>query len=135
MFEFLNVFDECEALVSKCKKLVDYRNQRLGHVNYLLVSKDEFEKQITEYEAVAEQIHQLTRKELAKVFNEYIKSLDPADNLTKDDLELGLIIPQHLSYIDICSLFAECELNACPVQAKLKKILADDYGVEVALMK
>jgi hypothetical protein len=135
MFEFLNVFSDCEKVVSRCKKLVKYRNEHLGHVNYLLVSKDEFEKQITEYEEVAELIHRLTHKELAKVFDEYVRSLDPAENLTKDDLELGLIIPQRLSPIDLCSLFAECELNPGTVQEKIKTILLDDYHIDVTLLQ
>lgn len=76
LFELLNLFCDCENIVARCKALVKFRNTRLGHVNYLLVSEEAFEKQIDEYELLALEIHKLTHNELARIFDMYFASID-----------------------------------------------------------
>ena len=130
-FEFLNVFCDCGEVVAECKDLVDYRNNRLGHVNYLLVSKESFEEQIKKYDLLAYKIHKLTHENLAIIFDNYFKSLDPQIQQTKDDLEINLVSPNKLSDKDLECLAAECIVNTNPEKAQLSKILQEDFNVYV----
>jgi len=136
LFEFLNVFCDCEELVGKCKSLVKYRNQRLGHVNYLLADESEFENKIEEYEKTATKIHEITQNKLSAVFDEYTNRIEVVgEEITKDSLELDLIIPNNLSDADLGCLAAECELRGeRGAYEEIKNILRDDFGVEVAMV-
>ena len=129
-FEFLNVICDCEPLVKRCKALVDYRNQRLGHVNYLLVSQDAFDNQIAEYDDVISEIHKLTHPRLATLFDEYEKSIDPSLILTKDELETGLIGPNLLSERDLQWLSTEFATRKSPMPIKVLDILRIDFGID-----
>lgn len=134
-FEFLNIFCDCSDVVTKCKKLVDYRNIRLGHVNYLLVSEEAFGKQVEEYDQVALEIHQLTHSELAKIFDEYFDSIDPTLEQTKDDIEINLIGPNRLSDKDLESLASECLITTDFKKKQVSRILQDGFGIYVELVK
>jgi len=134
LFEFLNIFCDCETLVSKCKSLVDYRNKNLGHANYELADENIFENKITEYDQTASEIHGLTHNQLAKVFDEYVAKLAPDEKITKDDLELNLIDLNNLSDADLGCLAAECEIKSGQnTYGKIKSILQNDFGVDICL--
>lgn len=135
LFEFLNIFCDCEELVGKCKSLVDFRNNNLGHANYALIDELGFEKKIIEYDQTAEKIHGITQNRLAAVFDEYATKIETmGEEITKDTLELDLIIPNNLSEADLGDLAAECELKDKQLQyGKIKTILRDDFGVDVRL--
>lgn len=130
-FEFLNIFCDCGEIVANCKNLVKYRNIRLGHVNYLLVSEESFEKQIEDYDRVAFEIHQLTHDELARIFDEYFKSIDPEMEQTRDDIEINLIAPNRLSDKDLESLAAECLTATDSKKKKVFKILQDNFNIYI----
>lgn len=130
IFNLLNLFGECELVVSKCKKqIVDYRNDNLGHANLYIVSEEEFENKVEEYDQIASEIHQLTHIELAKIFDEYFQSADPTLELTRDDIEIDLIIPHRLSDKDLESLASECLAAADPKKEYVSKILRNDFGI------
>lgn len=128
-FEFLNVFCDCEDIVSKCKALVKYRNTRLGHVNYLLVDEEAFQKKIEDYDKIAGEIQAITHSELDRIFSEYIARLDPSLKITKDDIETDLVIPNKLSDKDLECLAAECFIRPTAKKRKIAKVLQDDFGV------
>mgnify|MGYP007061394549 CR=1 FL=1 len=133
LFEFLNIFCNCEELVGKCKSLVDFRNNNLGHANYALVDEFGFEKKIAEYDQTAEKIHGITQKRLAAVFDEYATKIETTgEEITKDTLELDLIIPNSLSDADLGDLAAECGLKGGrEPYRRIGTVLRDDFGVEV----
>ncbi len=133
LFEFLNIFCDCEDVVGKCKALVKYRNSRLGHVNYLLVSEESFEEKIAEYDQVAEEIQKLTHVELDKTFIKYVASIEQEQEITRDELELNLIIPNRLSDVDLEKLGAECAINHGLVYDKIKSVLENEFGIYVRL--
>jgi len=130
-FEFLNVFCDCNEVVAHCKSLVKYRNGRLGHVNYLLVSEDAFDEQIDKYNAVVSEIHQLTYDELKKKFKEYLRDVDKTIAQTRDDLELNLVNPNKLSIKDLEVLILECTPKTNPKKRQVSKILQDDFNIAV----
>lgn len=132
-FEFLNIFCDCENVVGRCKSLVKFRNTRLGHVNYLLVSEESFWKKITEYDEVAKEVQKLTHMELDKIFSEYITKIDPTLEITKDDIETDLIIPNKLSDQDLEKLAVECLIKTTAQKEKISKIIQDDFGVFVEI--
>jgi len=135
LFEFLNIYCDCEKLVEKCKSLVDYRNNNLGHANYALVDEMEFERKVEEYNQTAENIHKITHNQLARVFDEYIGKIAADEIITKDDLELNLIDPNNLSDADLGCLAAECELRGSgKVFSEIGRILKEGFSVEVKLM-
>lgn len=134
LFEFLNIFCDCEEVVAKCKELVKYRNTRLGHVNYLLVSEDAFEDKVKEYDQTASEVHQLTHGELTRIFDEYFKSIDPVLEQTRDDIEIDLIGPNRLSDEDLESLASECLITPNPKKNHVLKILQDDFGIDIKLV-
>lgn len=135
IFEFLNLFQSCEETVSKCKKnIIDYRNNNLGHANLFLVSEEEFNKKTEEYDQISGEIHDLTQKELSKIFSEYISSIEPDEETTKDDLELNLIIPNRLSDQDLEKLAIECKIKPTLQKEKISKIIQDDFGVYVEIV-
>ena len=133
-FEFLNVFCDCENVVKKCKSLVDYRNHRLGHVNYLLVSEESYEERVGEYDKVVAEIQRLTHTELDRIFNEYIIGIDSALEITKDEIETNLIVPNGLSDKDLECLATECLIKSGLVYDQIKSILEDDFGIYVRLV-
>jgi hypothetical protein len=133
-FEFLNIFCDCEKLVSRCKNLIKYRNNRLGHVNYFIVSEEEFNKKIEEYDQVACEVQELTHIELSKIFDEYFKNTDKRINPTKDDLELNLILLNKLSDKDLECLSAECLVKPNKFKNKIKEILENDFGIITKLV-
>jgi len=132
-FEFLNIFCDCENVVRKCKALVKYRNNRLGHVNYLLVSEESFWEKVVEYDGVAMDIQKLTHSELDRIFSEYIAKIDPTLEITKDDIETDLIIPNKLSDKDLECLLTECLIARTPQKEKISKIIQDDFGVYIEI--
>lgn len=134
VFELLNLLKECEATVSKCKKqVVDYRNNNLGHVNLYVVSEEEFENKTEEYEQIALEIHQLTRSELARLFNEYFESVDRELEQTKDDIEISLIGPNRMSDKDLECLAVECLMTPDFKKDQVSRILQGDFGIYVEL--
>ena len=135
LFEFLNIFCDCEALVAKCKSLTDYRNNNLGHVNYNLIGEIEFENKIEEYDQTAGKIHEITQNKLAAVFDEYAQTIEKlGEEITKDGLELDLIIPNRLSDADLGDLAAACELKNNGIYKTISQVLKNDFGVEVAFI-
>lgn len=134
IFTLLNLFGECNTVVSKCKKqIIDYRNDNLGHVNLYIVSEEEFENKIEEYNQIATEIHQLTHVELAKMFDEYFQSTDSTLEITKDDIEIDLIVPNRLSDKDLESFASECLQNPNNNKNCVSKILKDDFGIYLEL--
>jgi len=133
-FEFLNIFCDCENVVGKCKALVKYRNTRLGHVNYLLVSEESFLEKIEEYDGVVMEMQKLTHAELDRIFSEYITEIDPTLEITKDDIETGLIIPNKLSDQDLKKLVVECLIKPTVQKEKISKIIQDDFGIFVEII-
>jgi hypothetical protein len=134
-FEFLNIFRDCNDVVLKCKNLVSYRNTRLGHVNYLLVSEEAFENKIEEYNQVTLQIHQLTHEELAKIFATYFDSIDPTLEQTRDDIEINLISPNMLSDKDLEALASECLIDPNLEKNQVANVLQKDFGVYMDIVK
>ena len=135
VFELLNLLRVCEDEVSRCKKIIKFRNQGFGHATGVLVSAEEFENKVDEYDQMASEIHQLTHNDLDRIFNAYFKSIDPALELTKDDIEIDLIIPNRLSDRDLESLASECLVAPDSRKRLVMKILQDGFGVYVEEVK
>lgn len=135
VFELLNTLQNCEKEVSKCKRIIKYRNQGFGHATGVLVSVEEFESKIEEYDQIALEIHQLTRSELARLFDEYFESMDPELEQTKDDIEISLIGPNRMSDKDLECLALECLIATDSKKNKVSKILQEDFGIYVELTK
>jgi len=129
VFGLLNIVNDCDELIAECKKeIVDYRNNNLGHANPVIVGEEEFNKRILVYNDLAKKIHELTNFQLAGILSEFINNLDPEYELTKDDIEVGLIIPNRLSYSDLNRLFLECQLRDEPIVEKIKKTF-NEFGI------
>lgn len=133
-FEFLNVFCDCPELVKECKELVKYRNVRLGHVNYLLVSEEAFEKQIETYDLVVERIHKITHSELSRIFLEFLDGLDGRVKLIGDNIETDLIIPNKFSEKDLECLAVECLIKPDNKKKQISMILKEDFNISVDLI-
>lgn len=54
---------------------------------------------------------------------------------TRDDIEISLITPNILSEKDLESLATECLINPDSKKEKVSRILQDDFGVYVELLK
>lgn len=134
IFEFLNLLRLCHDEVGKCKSAVKQRNNGFGHATGVLVSEEEFERRIAEYDKIAGEIHKLTQKELSKIFGEYLANIESEEELTKDDLELNLILPHRLSDQDLENMAAECLIKTTPQKEKMSKILQDDFGIFVEIV-
>ncbi len=133
VFELLNLLRACEKEVSKCKKIIQYRNDGFGHATGILISEEEFEKKIEEYEQVALDIHRLTHDELDRIFYEYFDSIDPTLIQTKDDIEINLIGPSRLSDKDMECFAFECLTSPDLKKKQISKILEDDFGINVSI--
>ncbi len=131
LFELLNIFCDCDELVKKCKALVSYRNTRLGHVNYLLVSEDSFWNKIKEYDDAAIEIHALTETELTKLSDLFITNFDHTVLMTADDVETGLIIPQRLSEKDLFFINSLLFKRGDFFSVELYKILYNNFAIIV----
>ena len=55
--------------------------------------------------------------------------LDNELEITKDDLETSLIIPNRMSDKDLECLSAECLINPSDAKSKTRKIIEEEYGV------
>ncbi|MFZ2975419.1 MAG: hypothetical protein WA055_02180 [Candidatus Moraniibacteriota bacterium] len=135
VFEFLNLLQICNGEVKKCKNIIKQRNKGFGHATGVLVSEEEFERKVNEYDQIAQEIHKLTHAELAKIFDEYIADIDQNEEVIKDDIELNLIIPNRLSDQDLEKLAAECLIKPTLQKEKISKIIQDDFGVFVEIIK
>jgi hypothetical protein len=131
IFEFLNILCDCNDTVSSCKKLVDYRNKRLGHVNYLLVSEDAFNYQIEKYNKAVSDVNLLTNKVLLRIFNEYLKEIDKTIEQTKNELEIQLVSPNKLSEEDVKFLILKNQKVRGKEKKEIIKILKEDFNVNV----
>ena len=131
IFEFLNILCDCQEVVSRCKNLVKFRNQRLGHINYLLVSKDAFERQVEEYNKVVFDINLLTNRDLLRIFNKYLKEIDKTIEQTKDELEIQLVSPNKLSEEDVKFLILKNQKVRGKEKKEIIKILKEDFNVNV----
>jgi hypothetical protein len=129
LFELLNLFCDCEDVVKKCKKLVDHRNERLGHVNYLVLSEDEFFKQMSKYDEAVEAIHTITMDGITRSQNEFIETIDKRQVLTKDDIDLGLVGPYKLSQADLGSLFESNSPRTELTYKRINKVLQEDFDI------
>lgn len=135
IFEFMNLLQVCEVEVKKCKNVVKQRNNGFGHATGVLVSEEEFERKVEEYDQIALEIHKLTHTELAKIFDHYMANIESDEEITKDNLELNLIIPNRLSDQDLEKLAAECIIRATPQKEKISKIIQDGFGVFVEIVE
>jgi len=135
IFEFFNLLQTCGMEVKKCKNAVDFRNDGFGHATGILISEDEFERRIEEYDEMAGKIHGLTQKELCKIFEEYISSIESDDEITKDELELNLILPNRLSDHDLERLAVECLIKTTPRKNKISKIIQEDFKIFVEIIE
>lgn len=131
IFGLLSLFKECEGTISKCKKIIDYRNNNLGHATPYIISLEEFESKVEEYDQTALDIHQLTREELTKVFGSYFIAIGPEYEQTRDDIEIMLIAPNRMSDKDLESFASECLVTPNAKKEKASKILQDDFGIYV----
>jgi len=129
VFELLNLLKACEDKVARCKRIIRYRNSGFGHATGVLISEEEFEKKIEEYDTVALEIHDLTHNELENIFNEFLNALDPELEQTKDDIENYLIVPNRLGGKDLESIASNCLIATDKQKEKVSKILRDDFGV------
>lgn len=135
ILEFLNLLGECEAIIASCKKrIIDYRNENLGHANLYIVSEEEFENKIEEYNRTALEIHRLSHKELTRIFTAYFDGIDPTLEQTRDDIEINLILPNRLSDKDLESLAVDCLMSTDPTKRKTSDILRDNFGIEIMLV-
>jgi hypothetical protein len=135
IFGLLHLLEDCEDLVADCKEsIVDYRNEHLGHANPIIVGDEEFYKKIAEYDILVDRIQKLTHAQLSRIFSEFVLAFDPADELTKDDIELGLIVPNRCSDKDLECFSADCHTGGQPIHTKFIGILENDFGIEVALV-
>jgi len=135
IFEFFNLLRTCDGEIGKCKSAVKQRNNGFGHATGVLVSEDEFERRINEYDKIAGEIHKLTQKELSRIFGEYISAIESDEEITKDDLELNLILPNRLSDQDLENLAAECMIKVTPQKEKISKILQNDFRIYVEIIE
>lgn len=131
IFTLLSLFQECDDTISKSKKIIDYRNNNLGHATPYIVSEEEFEKKIEEYDQIASEIHQLTHSELYKIFDKYFETIDTETIQTKDDVEINLIVPNRLSDKDLESFASECIRAHDLKKGQTSIILQDDFGVSL----
>lgn len=133
IFEFMNLLQVCSGEVKKCKNIIKQRNNGFGHATGVLVSEEEFERKIEEYDQIAQEIHELTRSELAKRFDEYVANIEQDLEITKDDLELSLIIPNRLNEKDLECLSAECLIDSNMQKEKIIKIIQEDFNIYMEL--
>ena len=130
IFGLFHLLEDCDDLISDCKtNTVDYRNKNLGHANPITVGSEEFLKKTTEYDVLTEKIQKITQVELDKLFVGYLNGLDNELEITKDDLETSLIIPNRMSDKDLECLSAECLINPSDAKSKTRKIIEEEYGV------
>lgn len=135
IFGLLHLLGECESLVADCKKsVVDYRNESLGHANPIIVGEEEFYKKVSEYDVLADQIQKLTHEQLSRIFSEFTSTFDPTDELTGNDIEIGLIVPNRCSDKDLECFAADCHIGGLPIHTKFSSILRDEFGIEVTLV-
>src|SRR3989338_2967873 len=133
IFGLLRLLENCDDLVAKCKtSIVDYRNEHLGHANPIIVGEEEFYKKVAEYDALVNRIHKLTHTQLTRIFSEFVSAFDPADELTKDDIELSLIIQNRCSDKDLECFAADCRTGEQLIHRKIIDTLKDDFGIEIA---
>lgn len=131
IFGLLNLLEDCEDLVTDCKKgIVDYRNEKLGHANPIIVDKEEFYKKVAEYDSLVDRIQKLTHVQLIGILSDFTSTFDPADELTKDDIELGLILPSRCSDKDLECFSVDCRIVGQPIHKKIIDILRDDFGID-----
>lgn len=131
LFELLNLFGDCESVVRKCKKLVKDRNQRLGHVNYLVLSDDEFWQKLGKYDEAIQEVHELTQQCLEKSQEEFIKNVDKRSSLSKDEIDIGLVSPYKLSDADLYSLYLINQEKTASVYSKINAVIRDEFGVVI----
>ncbi len=130
IFELLNLFEACEPVVSRCKKnIIDYRNRNLGHANMYIVSENEFENKIDEYNQIALEIHKLTHENILDAFEDYFKLIDYTLEQTADDFEINLIVPNRMSLIDLGILAENCLASDLLKKKEILKILQDDFSI------
>jgi hypothetical protein len=135
IFGLLHILEDCDDLVADCKgEIVDYRNSHLGHANPIIVGEEEFYKKVEQYDAIALRIQQLTHAELARVFSEFLSSRDSSEALTKDDIELGIIVPNRSSDKDLECFAADCHLGGQPIHKQAIDLLKDEFGVDVSFI-
>lgn len=102
IFSLIHILADNDDLVEKCKKkIIDYRNEKLGHANPVMVGDFEFNQKIQEYNQIAGEIQQMTHEKIGILFQEFSELFEESDSITKDDLELNLIINNRLSEKDL----------------------------------
>jgi hypothetical protein len=135
IFGLLHLLEDCGDLIADCKEnIVDYRNDHLGHANPIIVDEEEFYKKVAEYDTLSEKIQKLTHAQLNRIFSEFVMILDPADELTQNDIELNLVVPNRCSDKDLECFSADCHVGRQPVHQKVIEVLRDSFGVEVTLV-
>ncbi len=135
IFSLIHILADNDELVEKCKKkIIDYRNEKLGHANPIMVGDIEFNQKIEEYNQIADEIQQMTHEKLCVLFQEFTELFEDTDDITKDDLELNLIIINRLSEKDLECLATECTIKNSTVHNKIKDVLTRDYGIEITVI-
>lgn len=134
IFSLIHILADNDELVEKCKKkIIDYRNEKLGHANPIMVGDIEFNQKIEEYNQIANEIQQTTHEKLSVISQEFTELFEDTDEITKDDLELNLIITNRLSEKDLECLTTECTIKNTAIHNKIKDVLTKDYGIEVTV--
>ncbi len=135
IFSLIHILADNDGLVESCKKkIVDYRNEKLGHANPIMVGEFEFNQKIKEYNEIACDIQQMAHEKLGALFQEFTELFEETDKITKDDLELNLIINNRLSEKDLECLGAECTIQNTIIHNKIKDVLIKDYGIEITVI-
>lgn len=117
---FLSLYENSVEVVGRAKKVVDFRNQNLGHATYTKIDEDQFYYRIDEYNEIVELIASLYNKTLLKELDSFVRDkafqikmyLDNAEgpesdlieNISMDEVELEFTAPNYLSYQDIFCL-------------------------------
>lgn len=132
IFGLIHILGDNDELVERCKKkIIDYRNERLGHANPIMVGEIEFNQKIKEYNEIASEIQKMTHKKLDLLFRDFVNIFNEKDEITKDDLELGLIINNRISEKDLECLGAECVIKNSRIHRKIRTVLSQDYGIDI----
>ncbi len=125
---FLKLFDADDNLVQDCKRLVDDRNER-SHANGNYFSNAIlFEELIGKYDEILSRIHIFYKKYLLQVLKIYVDNLNPSSSVTRDDLELDLILSNKLNLLDLSCLKEIC-CSKRKIHKQIRQILDNDYGL------
>jgi len=117
---FLNLYENSTAVISRAKKIVDFRNQNLGHSTYTKIDEDQFYSRVDEYNEVVASVASLYEMTLLKELDSFVANKsaeikeyvengedvedDLIEDVSMDEIELAFTAPNYLSCQDVFSL-------------------------------